>query len=105
MKPIVLASFLWFAAVVPGAADKPYDFRTSEAYSRLKAEERQGLEQVHRDLVLLWGALDMYADDHGDKLPGSLDDLVPIYLKELPSDPFATDETAKAETLGYVQSK
>lgn len=104
MKPIVFASFLWFATVVV-AGDKPYDFRTSGAYARLTAEERQGLEQVHRDLVLLWGALDMYADDHGDKLPASLDDLVPIYLEELPSDPFATAETAKAVPPGYAPSK
>ena len=98
MKAVVLASCLLFAVVVAG--DKPYDFRASEAYGRLTAEERRGLEQVQRDLVLLWGAVDMYADDHDGNLPGSLDDLVPIYLKELPSDPFATEETAKAVTTG-----
>jgi hypothetical protein len=48
----------------------------------------------------------MYADAHQGNPPETLDDLVPGYLAELPSDPFATQETASAKaTHGYTQSK
>jgi hypothetical protein len=105
MKRILLLAFLSLAASLPGA-DQPYDFRASEAYQALPAADRQRLDQVHRDLVLLWGALDMYADHHNGKLPASLDDLVPVYLAELPADPFATRQTAAEELrYGKIRSK
>jgi hypothetical protein len=76
------------------------------AYRQLSAADKQRLEQVHRDLVLLWGALNMYADEHNGSLPATLDDLVPNYLVEFPSDPFATQETAGVQTTyGVTQSK
>lgn len=88
------------------AAERPYDFRASDAYKKLSTGDRQRLEQVHRDLVLLWGALDMYADGHGGHQPRTLDELVPRYLAELPSDPFATLQTAKDTSRGaYIPSK
>lgn len=105
MKRILFLTLLSLAVSL-GAADKPYDFRASDAYSKLSAPDRQGLEQVHRDLVLLWGALDMYADEHNGSPPATLDDLVPQFLAELPSDPFATQTTAAIETTyGTTQSK
>jgi hypothetical protein len=87
-----------------GAAEKPYDFRTSAAYAKLSPADRQRLEHVHRDQVLLWGALDMFADEHNGNPTSSLDELVPRYLVELPSDPFATQQTASA-LQGYTPSK
>jgi len=48
----------------------------------------------------------MYADEHGGKTPKTLDALVPHYLAELPSDPFATPQTAKDRESGaYTLSK
>jgi hypothetical protein len=86
--------------------EAPYDFRKSEAYARLTAADRDKLEQVRRDQVLLWGALDMYADDHGGNPPTNLDELTPRYLKELPSDPFATEASAAERDLhGYSRSR
>jgi len=72
-----------------------YNFRKSEAYKQLSEENRTRLEQVHRDLTMLWGALDRYADDHDGNPPEKLEQLVPCYLAELPTDPFATKETKK----------
>ena len=47
----------------------------------------------------------MYADDHGGNPPASLDELTPRYLKELPSDPFATEASAAERDLhGYSRS-
>src|SRR5262245_13649209 len=87
-------------------AAKPYDFRSSDAYIKLSEEERQRLEAVHRDFLLLWGALDKYADEHAGKLPTQLEELVPGILRELPSDPFATDQSAQEkDTPGYTISK
>jgi hypothetical protein len=63
------------------------------------------LEQVRRDQVLLWGALDMFADEHGEKMPGTLDELVPRYLAELPSDPFATVQSRNERVGSYTASK
>jgi hypothetical protein len=104
MKPILLLTFL--TAAVSLAADAPYDFRASDAYGKLSADDRQRLEQVHRDMVLLWGALDMYADQNSEKLPASLDELVPQYLAELPSDPFVAQQPATAQgTDAYTPSK
>jgi len=105
MKRILLLTFLSLAVSLV-AADKPYVFRASDAYRKLSTADKQRLEQVHRDLVLLWGALDMYADEHDGNPPATLDDLVPKYLVELPSDPFAIQETAGVKTTyGYTQSK
>ena len=48
----------------------------------------------------------MYADHNDGKVPESLDELVPRYLKRLPKDPFATTTTAtEATTHGYVPSR
>jgi len=79
--------FLTFVSPVVSlvAAEKPYDFRASDAYHKLSAADKQRLEQVHCDLVLLWGALDIYADQHSGNLPATLDDLVPTVLAKLPS--------------------
>jgi hypothetical protein len=105
MKRILCLTFLSFAALLT-AAEKPYDFRTSVAYGRLSATDRQRLERVRRDQILLWGALDMYADEHNGDLPVTLDELVPKYLAELPSDPFATSAVASVQTTnGYTHSK
>jgi hypothetical protein len=98
---MIVSLTVWFAS-----AEGPYDFRTSDAYKKLFAADKQRLEQVHRDFVLLWGALDMYADEHGGNPPATLDALVPKYLAELPTDPFATQQTARGQdTRGYTQSK
>ena len=98
---MVVSLTIWSAA-----AAGPYDFRTSDAYKELSVADKQRLEQVHRDLALLWGALDMYADEHNGNPPSTLDSLVPKYLAELPSDPFATRQTASGQALrGYTQSK
>jgi RNA polymerase sigma factor (sigma-70 family) len=84
---------------------KVYDFRSSPSYQALKPEQRQALEQVHRDFVLLWGALDMYAEEHQGRVPQRLEDLVPRYLKDLPRDPFATEATAaEKEVAPYTPS-
>ena len=105
MKLILLLAF-WLLCASFGFGGKSYDFRSSPAYSKLSTNDRQKLELVHRDLVLLWGALDMYADSHDGELPGSLDDLAPRYLAEVPSDPFATEQSASADmTHGYKSSK
>lgn len=104
MKRILVLTFLSLASSLV-AAEKLYDFRASNAYRLLSSADRQGLEQVHRDLVLLWGALDMYADAHGGTPPATLDELVPRYLAELPSDPFATQETAAVRTSHDTQSR
>src|SRR5687767_2010322 len=85
-------------------AAERYNFRTSAAYRALKSEEREKLEQVHRDFVLLWGALDMYAEDHEGQVPDELSELSPSYLKELPRDPFATTTAAKKELGQYKPS-
>ncbi len=105
MKRILLLALLSLPALLV-AAEEPYDFRASVAYKTLSAADQQRLEQVRRDQLLLWGALDMYADQHHGKLPNTLDDLAPRYLLELPADPFATPETATAQaTGGYTASK
>ena len=81
-----------------------YDFRTHEEYGKLTEDQRQRLEQAHRDFALLWGALDMFADAHDGQPPQSLDELTPLYLRELPQDPFATEQSAKADHRGYLKS-
>lgn len=76
-----------------------YDFRTTPAYAALTEQQRDQLNQVRRDFAALWGALDMYADEHDGQTPEALADLVPHYLPELPRDPFATEQTANAKDL------
>jgi len=77
-----------------------YDFRKSAEYAALSAENRRRVEQVHRDLTLLWGALDRYVYDHDGSSPANLNSLVPFYLGELPKDPFATKDSAAAAPPG-----
>jgi hypothetical protein len=86
-------------------AGDPYDFRQSDAYRKLSKEDRDKLDQVQRDFMTLWGALDLYADLHDNEPPDSLDQLVPNYLKGLPSDPFATAETASLKEKNRTKSK
>ena len=81
-------------------AGEPYSFRESQAYASLSNADQVKLEQAHRDLMMLWGALDLYADGHKGNPPESLDDLVPHYLRELPVDPFTIDETESKGTPG-----
>jgi len=90
----------------PGSIEESwYDYRTNPAYDALSEDDRVRLEQVTHDFVLLWGALDMYADRRGGDLPDSLDDLVPRFLRRLPLDPFVTEENSgKATRAGYVPS-
>jgi len=105
MKQILCFALLGFTALL-SAADKPYDFRASEAYRQLSAADRQRLEQVRQDQVLLWGALDMFAEEHDGNLPENLDELVPRYLARLPSDPFAlVPATTERKLTGYTPSK
>jgi hypothetical protein len=104
MKYLSLAFML--CGTVLARADLSYDFRASEAYRQLAPADRQRLEQVRRDQVLLWGALDMYADGHNGEVPETLDALVPRNLAELPKDPFATSQAAAdSEAPGYTKSK
>jgi hypothetical protein len=105
MKPWMFVPGCVLIAATFCRAEQPYDFRNSAAYKAL-SRNKKSLEQVDRDFVLLWGALDLYAQDHDHKLPASLDDLVPRYLLELPSDPFATKESAAQKEIGaYTKSK
>ncbi len=109
MKPLLLlACLLLTCLLLTGwltAADR-YDFRASTAYAQLSAADRMRLEQVRRDQFLLWGALDLYADEHDDEPPETLDALVPKYLVELPSDPYVTKPTTEAPKPGdYTPSK
>ena len=102
----VITSLLWFVSLGNSSdAVNPYDFRESEAYKTLSDAERDNLEAVHRDFTLLWGALDRYADDHGDCAPVTLEDLVPLYLRSLPKDPFAPGPLDRDKDTGaYVAS-
>jgi hypothetical protein len=54
---------------------------------------------------MLWGALDRYADGHDGNPPKKLEELVPGYLAELPTDPFATMDTARQKPTGNLPSK
>lgn len=104
MKYFALALILCGTVLARG--DLSYDFRASEPYKQLAPADRQWLEQVRRDQALLWGALDMYADEHNGDVPETLDALMPRYLAELPNDPFATAQTAaEREAPGDAKSK
>jgi len=76
-------------------ATASYDFRASDAYRKLSKEDRERLEQVHRDFMMLCDALNRYADRHDGNKPDTLDQLVPDYLADLPTDPFTTAETSR----------
>ena len=105
MKTIVMVLFVsYILGANVALAEERYDFRKSDAYSKLSKEDRTKLEQVHRDFMMLWGALDSYADLHDGNPPESLDQLVPYSLGELPTDPFATAESAKQKKPYYVTS-
>ena len=100
----VLVLCVLYATV--GLAEDRYNFRESDAYAKLSKEDRAKLEQVHRDFMMLWGALDRYADQHDGNPPDTLDQLVPYFLADLPTDPSATDETVKDQNKkGYRTSK
>jgi hypothetical protein len=56
--------------------------------------------------MLLWGALDLYADEHDGEPPATLDALVPRFLAELPSDPFVVKPSPDEQKPGgYTPSK
>lgn len=74
-----------------------YDFRETDAFRRLSPDDRERILTVHRDLTLLWGALDLYAHENEGDTPEQLSDLVPRYLLEIPEDPFATPATGKSD--------
>lgn len=104
MKGILFLTFLPLIVSLV-AAERPFDFRASDAYHKLSAADKERLEKVHSDLVLLWGALDIYADQHSGNLPATLDDLVPTVLAKLPTDPFAIQESESARITHVTQSK
>src|SRR4051812_26464706 len=97
--------FATLASTSQAGANERYNFRTSDAYKQLSKEDRDKLEHVHRDLTMLWGALDRYADDHDGNPPKNIEQLVPDYLAELPTDPFATAGTAQQTPKGNMPSK
>lgn len=68
---------------------RSYDFQKSPEFLRLTPIEKSGLMKVHHDLVLLWGALDIFTSEHDGNTPDRLADLVPRYLEKVPDDPFA----------------
>jgi hypothetical protein len=77
-----------------------YDFHDSEGFRSLAPEQKAKADSVRQDLTMLWGALDMYAQQHGGKAPSSLGELLPIYLPELPHDLFASEATDETRTEG-----
>jgi hypothetical protein len=106
MLRIVLLAAAALVAGIATAEDIPprYNYRLSEEFAALSNGDRDRVDQVNRDLTLLWGALDLYAEEHAGKVPKCLDDLVPGYLDKLPRDPFATDETASRKETWYQKS-
>jgi len=106
MKRLISITTFLLCITFLAAAGNRYDFRASTAYAQLSAGDRQRLEQVRRDQFLLWGALDLYADENDGEPPETLDALVPKYLAELPSDPFATQPAVdERKPGGYTLSK
>ena len=77
-----------------------YDYRTHPAWDALTVETQERVEQVTRDFVLLWGAIDMYIYMHGCEQPQTLDELVPSILRSLPIDPFSQDESSYNYRVG-----
>jgi len=60
-----------------------------------KAAERRRVRQTRQQMQEIAGALEAFRAEHGF-YPAALDDLVPEYLGELPSDPFAGTGAAVA---------
>ena len=100
MRTLSILIAMASAFVVTSTTAERYNYRTNKAYTALDSTQQKMLDRVHRDFVLLWGALDMYAEDHNGQVPKTLAELTPLYLKELPADPFATSNTAKDKDLG-----
>ena len=92
--PGMLAGVIALHAANGAPANERYDFRNAPEYAALTREDRVRLEQVHHDFVLLWGAMDLYVQDHDGQAPRRLEELTPLYLRVLPRDPFATDVSA-----------
>ena len=107
MRFITTVALLAFVTLATCHAEpkEKYNFRKSEPYKQLSKEDIGKLEQVLRDLTMLWGALDRYCDDHAGNPPKKLEELVPSYLAELPSDPFATKETKEEKHTANTPSK
>ncbi len=91
------------ATIPPSPADfsgldklrRPVTFTMFPALDRSALLHFRGL--AHRRMAALGLALRLYAMDHGE-LPEVLDVLVPEYLDDLPSDPFAADR----RPFGYL---
>jgi hypothetical protein len=95
---------------VRGQNLEQYDFRQTHAFQELSVDDKEKLLTVHRDLTLLWGALDLYAEEHEGDSPEQLSDLVPRYLIAIPQDPFAMPATGQSDvalssTTGYRYEK
>ena len=104
MKSLTIVFIALFAAQTQVETAR-YDFRASPQYASLAPADQKKVEAVHHDLILLTGALERYADDHGEAAPKTLGELVPIYVRELPQDPFATmTSAAKKDIEPYTSS-
>jgi hypothetical protein len=93
-------------AVAQGPRKEGYDFHDSPEFKSLSKQQQAKLEKADRDLRELQNALNRYFKDHSDS-PPTLKSLVPLYLKKLPEDPFATMITAsvaKEKLRGYKTS-
>jgi hypothetical protein len=90
-------AMLFVSGMTFGQRDRSYDFQKSPEFQKLTPFEKSGLMKVHHDLVLIWGALDLFASEHDGDTPDRLADLVPRYLEKVPDDPFAKpDATQRA---------
>lgn len=104
-----IATIALFVGVALGTSKaekrEKYNFRKSEECKQLFKENRDKQEQVHRDLTMFWGVLDRYCDDHDGNPPKKIEELTPVYLAELPSDPFTTKETQMEKLKVNTPSK
>lgn len=68
-----------------------------------RAEEAR-IKVAKGDIALYNTAIDLYALDHNDKLPASLQDLVSKrkYVKELNKDPWGNEYIYKAQGTSYT---
>ncbi|HSZ57817.1 MAG TPA: hypothetical protein VK797_19295 [Tepidisphaeraceae bacterium] len=85
-----------------GAADVPYPVQLDPAHvdfvdDRVSMNGRQGVSMLlhrrtetvaRRRMAALGLAISLYQREHRGKFPGSVDELVPKYLAEIPRDPF-----------------